>query len=223
LKKRVKRTSDARRSAEVLALRAVEHDRAGGPGAPSRLAVTRCMKRTGSASPVTVARSRSMTALRVVPGSALTERTSAMPSPATISASVIEPGENEARSMPSHSASVALMIGDAAFGIGGEEAGRRMVEMVDRLLQVEEEAFLLGPLARNVGELPGEQRLPVTGDGEGAAENAIPSRAGVRARPDRLGQRNSPSPSWPSRKPRPATATIVAAASGRRTAGSRPS
>ncbi len=33
---------------------------------------------------------------------------SAMPSPATISESVIEPGENEARSMPSHSASVAL-------------------------------------------------------------------------------------------------------------------
>ena len=38
-------------------------------------------------------------------------------------------------------------VGDAAFLVGGEEAGRRVVEMVDRLLQVEEEAFLLGPLA----------------------------------------------------------------------------
>ena len=50
-----------------------------------------------------------MTALRVVPGSALTERISAMPSPATISASVVAPGVKLARSMPSHSASVALI------------------------------------------------------------------------------------------------------------------
>ena len=67
------------------------------------------MKRTGSASPAIVVRSRSMTALRVVPGSARTERTSAMPSPATISGSVTAPGVKEARSMPSHSASVALI------------------------------------------------------------------------------------------------------------------
>jgi len=45
---------------------------------------------------------------RDVPGSALIERTSAMPSPATISPSVIAPGLKLARSMPSHSASVAL-------------------------------------------------------------------------------------------------------------------
>ena len=38
-------------------------------------------------------------------------------------------------------------IGDAAFRVGRKEAGRRMVEMVDRLLQIEEEAFLLGTLA----------------------------------------------------------------------------
>ena len=50
-----------------------------------------------------------MTVSRVAPGSALTERTSAMPSPAMISESVVSPGEKLARSMPSHSASVALI------------------------------------------------------------------------------------------------------------------
>ncbi len=49
-----------------------------------------------------------MTALRVAPGSALTDRISAMPSPATTSESPTEPGVKLARSMPSHSASVAL-------------------------------------------------------------------------------------------------------------------
>jgi hypothetical protein len=49
-----------------------------------------------------------MTALRVVPGSALTELISAMPSPATMRGSVTSPGRKLARSMPSHSASVAL-------------------------------------------------------------------------------------------------------------------
>ena len=160
LKKRVKRTSEARNWAEESSpwVRLSTMVRVG-PLTPSRLADTRCMKRTGSASPFTVARSRSMTAFRVVPGSALTERTSAMPSPATISSRVIAPGVKAGQVDAQPFGQRGVDIGDAAVLVGREEAGRRMVEMVDGLLQVEEEALLLGSFRRNVGELPGIQRL----------------------------------------------------------------
>ena len=93
-------------------------------------------------------------------------------------------------------------IGDAPLLVGGEEPGRRMVEMVDRLLQVEEEALLLGPLARDVGDLPGGQRLPLARHAEGAGPAAdtsarrarrlagSPAPAGTRRRPP--GRRASP-------------------------------
>ena len=140
------------------------------------------MKRTGSASPVIVARSRSMTALRVVPGSALTERTSAMPSPATISRKRDRAGREAGQIDAQPLGKRGVDVGDAAFLVGGEEAGRRVVEVVDRLLQIEEEALLLGALLRNVGELPGEQRLPLARHLERARADAVPARAAVRRR-----------------------------------------
>ena len=106
LKKRVKRISEAEKSQlHCPSPRPVEHDRAASARVPSRVAVTRCMKRTGSA--WRGGKIEIEGALRSSPGSALTERTSAMPSPATIT--VVVPGKNLARSMPSHSASVALI------------------------------------------------------------------------------------------------------------------
>ncbi len=109
LKKRVKRTSEARRSAVASSpLARLSTMVRLAPGTPSRLAMVLCMKRTGSASPPPVNKSRSITALRTEPGSAFTERISAMPSPATISGKVTDPGVKLARSMPSHSASVAF-------------------------------------------------------------------------------------------------------------------
>ena len=129
-----------------------------------------------------------MTALRVVPGSALTERTSAMPSPATISRKRRVAGR-EARKIDAQPFGERRVdVGDAALLVGGEEAGRRVVEMVDRLLQIEEEALLLGALARNVGELPGQQRLPLARHVERARPQPVPARAGLGARPDRLRQ-----------------------------------
>ena len=77
-------------------------------------------------------------------------------------------------------------VGDAALLVGGEETGRRMIEMVDRLLQVEEEALLLGALPRNVGKLPGKQRLPLAGHAEGARAHPVPAGAGIGAWPDGL-------------------------------------
>ena len=143
-----------------------------------------------------------MTALRVVPGSALTERTSAMPSPAMISASVVVARRKTRQIDAEPFGERGVDVGDAAVGVGREEAGRRVVEMVDRLLQVEEEAFLLGALARDVGDLPGGQRLPLARHVERAGPQPVPARAGFGAGPDRLGQtRNSPSPSCPSLRP----------------------
>ncbi len=77
-------------------------------------------------------------------------------------------------------------IGDAAGRIGREEAGGRVVEMVDRLLQVEEETFLLGALGRNVGDLPCQQRLPLAGGAEAARPHPVPVGARFRAGTDGL-------------------------------------
>jgi hypothetical protein len=79
-------------------------------------------------------------------------------------------------------------IGDTAVLVGGEEAGGRMVEMVDRLLQVEEEPLLFGALLRNVGQLPGKQRKALARHLEAAGPHPVPARARLRARPDGLGK-----------------------------------
>ena len=79
-------------------------------------------------------------------------------------------------------------VGDAAFRIGGEKAGRRVVEMVDRLLQIEEKPLLFGPLSRNVGELPGEKGCRSPGILKVARLHPVPARAGIGAGPQRAGQ-----------------------------------
>ena len=79
-------------------------------------------------------------------------------------------------------------IGDAPLLVGGKEPGRRMVEVIDRLLQVEEEAFLFGTLARDVGDLPCRQRLPLARHAEGSRSEPIPASARLGAKPDRLRQ-----------------------------------
>ncbi|MCY1241774.1 hypothetical protein D9M72_546950 [compost metagenome] len=79
------------------------------PGAPSRADDTRCTIRTGRLCPLDLRRSRSSTLVFFRPGSACTDCTSVSPSPATRSPMLIEPGWNFVRSMPSQSASVALM------------------------------------------------------------------------------------------------------------------
>ena len=77
-------------------------------------------------------------------------------------------------------------VGDAALLVGGEESGRRVVEMVDRLLQVEEEALLLGALPGDVVELPGKQRLPLPRRVECPRADPVPARARLGARADGL-------------------------------------
>ena len=72
-----------------------------------------------------------------------------------------------------------VQVGDAPVAVGGEEAGRRVVEMVDRLLQVLEEALLLGTFAGNVGQLPDEMRLGVARHLQRPGGDPVPARLGV--------------------------------------------
>ena len=73
---------------------------------------------------------------------------SATPSPRTMSASVsvpgLEAGEVDAEPLGERR----VEIDDAAVRLGREEAGRRVVEIVDRVLQLLEDGLLLRPLAR---------------------------------------------------------------------------
>ena len=51
-------------------------------------------------------------------------------------------------------------VGDRAVGLGGEEAGRRVVEIVDRVLKVLEEGLVPVVVARLVGHRPRHHRRP---------------------------------------------------------------
>src|SRR5690606_12824663 len=79
-------------------------------------------------------------------------------------------------------------VSDTAVLVGGKEAGRRVVEVVDSLLQVEEEALLFGALLREVGELPRRQRLPLSGRRKSPGLDAVPARARVGTRLDGLSE-----------------------------------
>ncbi len=63
-------------------------------------------------------------------------------------------------------------IENLALAPGGEETGGSMVEIVDRILQLLEEALLIVPLRRNVADLPDAQRLAAAFF---ALQNAVPS------------------------------------------------
>ena len=50
-----------------------------------------------------------------------------------------------------------IEVDDPAGGLGREEADGRMVEVVDRVLEFEEDVLLLPPLLRHVGDAPHRQ------------------------------------------------------------------
>ncbi|OWK18455.1 hypothetical protein AJ88_05285 [Mesorhizobium amorphae CCBAU 01583] len=78
-----------------------------------------------------------------------------------------------------------------------------MVEVIDRLLQVEEEALLLGPLLRDVRELPSEQGKRWPGTAKVRARARYQRAPGSAPGLIDCASRNSPSPGWPSRRPMP--------------------
>ncbi|MCY1489888.1 hypothetical protein D9M68_236280 [compost metagenome] len=68
-------------------------------------------------------------------------------------------------------------VEDLALAPGGEEAGRRVVEIVDGVLQFLEEAFLVVALRRNVGNLPEIERIAL----------AVFERQNPRLQPEPMG------------------------------------
>ncbi len=52
-----------------------------------------------------------------------------------------------------------VKINDLTLAAGGKETGRRVIEIIDGVLQFAEEAFLIFPLRRDVGDLEDVQRL----------------------------------------------------------------
>lgn len=92
----------------------------------------------GRLCPLVLRRSRSSVSVRLRPGSACTDWMSASPSPATTSAierAGMELGEVDAKPFGERG----VEIDDLALAAGGEETGRRMVEIVDGVLQFLEE------------------------------------------------------------------------------------
>src|SRR5690606_22162601 len=79
-------------------------------------------------------------------------------------------------------------VGYAPVLICRKEASRCMVEMVDRLLKIEEEAFLLCAFLGYVGKLPRKQWLTLAGHGEGACRHAVPVRARFGTWPNCVGK-----------------------------------
>jgi hypothetical protein len=96
----------------------------------------------------------SITSVLTSPGAAASVVISEAPLPETMSASFSPPEPTWARSWSSHEASVGVEIADVAVGIDGEEAGRRVIEIVDGVLQLLEDVLLALAVARHVGDGP---------------------------------------------------------------------
>ena len=112
------------------------------PGAPSAANATLWNSRTGSVRPPRVLRSMSKISVLTSPGAAESVVSSAAPSPghqllepqsagAELRQVVIEPFGQRG-----------VEVADLAIGIDREEAGRRMVEIVDGVLQLLEDVLL---------------------------------------------------------------------------------
>ncbi len=69
-------------------------------------------------------------------------------------------------------------VGDAALRIGREEAGRRMIEEIDRVLQFLEHVLVPLALARDVGHAP-QRRAPGAGPLERTHAHAIPGNRSI--------------------------------------------
>ena len=78
-------------------------------------------------------------------------------------------------------------VDDRAVRIGGEEAGRRMVEIVDRVLQVLEEALVALALAGDVADRPQRRAAPRDAV-ERADADAVPGRRAVAGKRRRHAQ-----------------------------------
>ena len=127
------------------------------PGAPSAPNATLWNSRTGSVRPPRVLKSRSSTSVFTSPGAAPSVVSSDAPSPDTMSASFSPPEPTCGEIVVEPVGERRVEVDDVAVGIDREEAGRRVVEIVDGVLQFLEDVFLPLAVARHVGDGPQRQ------------------------------------------------------------------
>ncbi len=73
-------------------------------------------------------------------------------------------------------------VDDAAVRLGGEEAGRRVIEIVDGVLQLLEDGLLLLPLVGDVGDRPGDMAAAARRRRQRAGADPVPARPAGTAR-----------------------------------------
>ena len=93
-------------------------------------------------------------------------------------------------------------VDDGALGIDREEAGRRMVEIVDRVLELLEDVLLALALVRDVGDGPERRRAGRSG----AASGRTRTRYQPKSLPARRAAARGGSPRSPARPSRAAWA-----------------
>ncbi len=100
------------------------------------------MSRAGLETPCRRLRSTTVSTVFTSPGAPATTPSSAAPSAATMSESVISSRRELGDVVVEPIGERRVHVGDGAVGLGREEPGRRVVEIVDRVLQVLEEGFV---------------------------------------------------------------------------------
>ena len=115
---------------------------------------------------------------------------SAAPSPATMSSSLRPPEPTCGEIVIEPVRQRGVEIDDIAVAFDREEAGRRVVEIVDGVLQFLEDVLLPLELARDVGERPHREALLALAVAERAHAHAQPPRRLARA----CGRRPAPPP-----------------------------
>ena len=161
LKKRAKRTSAARKSSPASSPGArLSTSVREAPGSPALEKATRCSSRTGRNWPWRRLRSTSNRSVVTSPGRPETTLSSAAPSAGDDVGELELAGGELGDVVVEPVGQRRVDIDDRAVRLGGEEAGRRMVEIVDRVLQVLEEVLVALALARDVGDDPQRRAAP---------------------------------------------------------------
>ena len=144
------------------------------PGVPSAPNATLWNRRTGTGLPVRVLRSRSSTSVFTSPGAALSvvKQRGAFAGDDVVELERAGADLGEIVVEPVRQGGVE--IDDVAGGIDGEEAGRRVVEIIDGVLELLEHVLLALALAAHVGDRP---------HGHAGVVLAGPERAHAHAQP----------------------------------------
>src|SRR5262249_45542460 len=182
-KNRMKRTSAARCGSIPPSRERLSTSVREAPGVPSAPKATLWNSRAGMVRPPRVLRSISRISVFTSPGTAASVVSSAAPSPAKMSSSLRPPEPTWARSWSSQLAS-GIEVADMAVGLGREEAGGRVVEVVDRLLQLLEHVLVPLEFARHVGERPHRHARLLFAFTERAHADAQPARRLALVRAD---------------------------------------